>query len=87
MPHLSLYDAFTLITLTLNGAAVKLIVFPVPMLLVVGTTALGCCGVLLAVIAPVRTCTVPVVATLLNGNWNTSGALELAVFEICHSEY
>lgn len=76
------YDAFTVITLTLNAAAVKLMVLPVEILLVVGTMAFGCSGVLLAVSAPVKTCTVPFVATLLNGSWIAMAALVLAVFEI-----
>lgn len=70
-------------TLTLNGAAVKLSVFPVLMVLVAGTTVLGASGVLAAVSAPVRTSRVPLVATLLNGSWKTRGALVPTVFEIC----
>lgn len=80
--YITFYDALTLITLTLNAPAVKLIVLPVEMVLIFGTTASGSVGVLLAVSAPVRICTIPVVATLLNGSWKTIEALALAVFEI-----
>lgn len=69
-------------TLTLHATAVKLIVFPVASILVVGSTWFGCSGVLLAVSPPRKTWTVPVLATLLNGSMNANGASVPAVFEI-----
>ncbi len=53
-------------TLTLNAGALYVNVLPVVMVLVWGTTAFGAWGVLLAVSAPVRTCSVPVLETVLN---------------------
>lgn len=73
-------DAWTLMTLTLNPGALKLIVLPVAMVDVTGTTRFGWAGVLLAVWAPCNDCRVPEEATLLNGSWKTRGAAVPAVF-------
>lgn len=77
------YDALTVMTLTLNAGAVKLIVLPVEIVLVLGTAVLGDVGVLAAVWAPVRSCRDPEVATLLNGSWKVRSSLAAAALAIC----
>lgn len=72
-----------MITLTLNPGAVNSKVFPVGILLVVGTTRLGCAGELLSVGAPCNCCKVPVFATEENGSSNVRSVLFCTVFEIC----
>lgn len=49
------YSATTVRTLTLTAGALKLNVFPVLIVLLTGTIKFGLVGVLLAVLAPVRT--------------------------------
>lgn len=70
-------------TLTLNAGAVKLIVLPVVIVLVLGTAVLGAVGVLAAVCAPVRSCRDPEVATLLNGSWKVRSSLAAAALATC----
>lgn len=54
-----------------------MIVFPVEILLVTGTTVFGASGVLLAVAGPVICWSVPVLATVPNGRVNTTVAAVL----------
>lgn len=53
------------------------------MLLVTGATAFGVVGLLLAVMAPVRSCKVPVVETVPNGSTNVNGATVATVLDTC----
>lgn len=53
------------------------------MLLVTGATAFGVVGLLLAVMAPVRSCRVPVVETVPNGSTNDNGATVATVLDTC----
>lgn len=70
-------------TLTLTGAAVNDKIFPATaIVLVVGTIALGDCGVLLVVAGPVRTVAVAVAATVLYGSWKVRVDGTVSVFAI-----
>ena len=57
-------------------------VFPVRMVELRGSTALGASGVLLIFAGPVNTCTVPRLATVENGRTNVTGASLTSVLEI-----
>lgn len=71
-PLKALYEALNVSTLTLNPAALYVKVWPVATLPVAGTAASGVAGVLLVANGPVKTCTLPVVATFLNGKTNVT---------------
>lgn len=69
--------------LTLKAGAFKLMVLPVEIVLVTGTTVFGASGVLLAVAGPVICCSVPVLATVPNGSVKATVVAELPALATC----
>ena len=62
----ALHRVVTVMTLTLKAGAPYVNDLPVESVLVFGVIVFGAAGVLLADCAPVRTCSVPELATVLN---------------------